>query len=65
MHVKGGVIDTFSLDDLNIVRRAQGMKGDGSALLRKWVQRGYCFFNSATQQYTKSQEFLDKHKKAA
>ena len=57
--------DTFTLDDLNIVRRAQGMKGDGSALLRKWVHRGYCFFNSATQQYTKSKEFLDKHKKVS
>ena len=53
--------DTFSLDDLNIVRRAQGMKGDGSALVRKWLQRGYCTFNIAEQQYTKSAQFLEKH----
>ena len=57
--------DTFTLDDLNTVRRAQGMKGDGKALLRKWVQRGYCTYDPASQQYTKSPEFLDKHKKVA
>ena len=57
--------DVFTLDDLNTVRRAQGMKGDGSALLRKWVQRGYCTFNPATQQYTKSPQFLAKHQKQA
>jgi hypothetical protein len=57
--------DTFTLDDLNTVRRAQGMKGDGSALLRKWVQRGYCTFDPSTQQYTKSPQFLAKHQKPA
>ncbi|MCR5242722.1 MAG: DUF3987 domain-containing protein [Prevotella sp.] len=57
--------DNFTLDDLNTVRRAQGMKGDGSAQLRKWVQRGYCTFNPATQQYTKSPQFLAKHQKPA
>ena len=57
--------DTFTLDDLNTVRRAQGMKGDGQAQLRKWLQRGYCTYNPATQQYTKSPQFLEKHKKAA
>ena len=55
--------DTFVLDDLNTVRRAQGMKGDGSALLRKWVQRGYCTYDAITQQYTKSPQFLAKHQK--
>ena len=54
--------DSFTLDDLNIVRRAQGMAGDGVAQLRKWVQRGYCTFNPTTQQYTKSPQFIDKHK---
>ena len=49
--------DVFTLDDLNTVRRAQGMKGDGTALARKWVQRGYCTYNPATQQ------FLAKHQK--
>jgi hypothetical protein len=53
--------DSFTLDDLNTVRRAQGMKGDGSAQLRKWVSRGYCTFNPQTQQYTKSPQFMDKH----
>ena len=57
--------DTFTLDDLNTVRRAQGMKDDGSAQLRKWLSRGYCTFNPATQQYTKSAQFLEKHQKAA
>lgn len=57
--------DTFTLDDLNTVRRAQGMKGDGSALLRKWAQRGYCTFDPSTQQYTKSPQFLAKHQKPA
>ena len=57
--------DNFTLDDLNTVRRAQGMKGDGSAQLRKWVQRGYCTFNVATQQYTKSPQFISKHPKQA
>jgi hypothetical protein len=57
--------DTFTLEDLNTVRRAQGMKGDGSALARKWVQRGYCTFNPATQLYTKSPQFLAKHKNSA
>ena len=57
--------DTFTLDDLNTVRRAQGMKGDGQAQLRKWLQRGYCTFNPATQQYTKSPQFLAKHQKQA
>ena len=57
--------DNFTLDDLNTVRRAQGMKGDGSAQLRKWVQRGYCTFNVATQQYTKSPQFISKHTKQA
>ena len=57
--------DTFTLDDLNTVRRAQGMKDDGSAQLRKWLSRGYCTFNPATQQYTKSPQFLEKHQKAA
>ena len=55
--------DVFTLDDLNTVRRAQGMKGDGSALARKWVQRGYCTYDPATQQYTKSPQFLAKHQK--
>jgi len=57
--------DTFTLDDLNTVRRAQGMKGDGSALLRKWVQRGYCTFDLQTHQYTKSPAFIAKHQKPA
>ena len=57
--------DTFTLDDLNIVRRAQGMKGDSRPLLRKWIQRGYCIYNSATKQYTKSPQFLEKHPKPA
>ena len=55
--------DVFTLDDLNTVRRAQGMKGDGTALARKWVQRGYCTYDPATQQYTKSPQFLAKHQK--
>ena len=53
--------DDFTLDDLNIVRRAQGMKGDGSAQLRKWVHRGYCTQNAATHRYTKSQQFIVRH----
>ena len=57
--------DTFTLDDLNTVRRAQGMKGDGQVQLRKWLSRGYCTFNPATQQYTKSPQFLAKHQKPA
>ena len=57
--------DTFTLEDLNTVRRAQGMKQDGSAQLRKWVQRGYCTFNPATQLYTKSPQFIAKHPKSA
>lgn len=55
--------DTFTLDDLNTVRRAQGMKGDGTALLRKWVQRGYCTLDAVTKQYTKSPQFIAKHQK--
>ena len=55
--------DTFTLDDLNTVRRAQGMKGDGSAQLRKWLSRGYCTFDSKSQQYTKSPAFIEKHQK--
>ena len=57
--------DNFTLDDLNTVRRAQGMKADGSAQLRKWIQRGYCIFDPATNQYTKSPQFLSKHQKQA
>ena len=57
--------DNFTLDDLNTVRRAQGMKADGSAQLRKWVQRGYCIFDPVTSQYTKSPQFLTKHQKLA
>ena len=57
--------DSFTLDDLNTVRRAQGMKGDGSAQLRKWVSRGYCTFDPQSQQYTKSPQFLEKHQKQA
>ena len=57
--------DTFTLDDLNTVRRAQGMKGDGSQQLRKWVSRGYCTFDVQSQQYTKSPQFIDKHPKKA
>ena len=53
------------VDDLNMVRRAQGMKGSGADLLRKWVTRGYCTFDAAKQQYTKSEEFIRKHAKAA
>ena len=53
--------DTFSLEDLNTVRRAQGMKGDGSVLARKWVSRGYCTFDAATQLFTKSEKFREKH----
>ena len=57
--------DSFTLDDLNIVRRAQGMSGDGAAQLRKWVSRGYCTFDPQTQQYTKSPQFIEKHPKVA
>ena len=57
--------DVFTLEDLNTVRRAQGMKGDGTAQLRKWVQRGYCTYDPVTQQYTKSPQFLAKHQKPA
>jgi hypothetical protein len=57
--------DTFTLEDLNAVRRAQGMKGDGSALLRKWVSRGYCTYDPVTKKYTKSAQFLAKHQKRA
>lgn len=57
--------DNFTLDDLNTVRRAQGMKADGSAQLRKWVQRGYCIFDPTTSQYTKSPQFLSMHQKKA
>ena len=55
--------DTFSLDDLNTVRRAQGMKGDATCLLRKWVQRGYCSYDAANNHYVKSPQFLAKHPK--
>ena len=57
--------DTFLLEDLSAVRRAQGMKGDGSTLLRKWVSRGYCTYDSVTKKYTKSPQFLAKHQKQA
>ena len=57
--------DTFTLEDLNIVRRAQGMNGDGKMQLRKWLSRGYCTFNPITQQYTKSEQFLSTHPKSA
>ena len=57
--------DTFTLDDLNAVRRAQGMKGDGAQQLRKWVSRGYCTYDPVTDTYTKSPQFLAKHPKAA
>lgn len=57
--------DSFTLDDLNTVRRAQGMKGDGAAQLRKWVSRGYCTFDVQSQQYTKSPQFIEKHPKQA
>ena len=57
--------DSFTLDDLNTVRRAQGMSGDGLPLVRKWLQRGYCTFDHVTQQYTKSQQFINKHPKGA
>jgi hypothetical protein len=53
--------ETFSLDDLNTIRRAQGMKGDGSALLRKWVSRGYCTYDAQSQLCTKSAQFRIKH----
>lgn len=56
--------DSFTLDDLNTVRRAQGMKGDGSAQLRKWISRGYCTFDPQNQLYTKSPQFVAKHPKA-
>ena len=55
--------DTFTLDDLNTVRRAQGMKGDATCLLRKWVQRGYCSYDAANNHYVKSPQFLAKHPK--
>lgn len=54
--------DTFTLDDLNIVRRAQGMKGDGTQQIRQWVCRGYCTFDPTTGLYTKSPQFLSTHK---
>lgn len=57
--------DSFTLDDLNTVRRAQGMKDDGSAQLRKWVSRGYCTFDIQSQKYIKSPQFMDKHPKQA
>ena len=57
--------DSFTLDDLNTVRRAQGMKGDGSAQLRKWVSRGYCTFDAQHKLYTKSTQFINKHPKQA
>ncbi len=57
--------DTFTLDDLNTVRRAQGMTGDGRALLCKWMQRGYCTYSSATQKYTKSPQFVETHQQKA
>lgn len=53
--------DTFTLDDLNIVRRAQGMNGDGTSQLRKWVQRGYCTHDLVAQNYAKSSQFLKRH----
>lgn len=53
--------DSFTLEDLNVVRRAQGMSGDGSGQLRKWEQRGYVTFNPKIQRYTKSAQFLAKH----
>ena len=55
--------NTFTLDDLNTVRRAQGMKGDATGLLRKWVQRGYCSYDAANNHYVKSPQFLAKHPK--
>ncbi len=53
--------DTFTLDDLNIVRRAQGISGNGNSQLRKWVSRGYCTLDTASQKYMKSPEFLSNH----
>jgi len=55
--------DTFTLEDLNIVRRAQGMTGNGSAQLRKWLSRGYCTCDPKTQRYTKSAQFISSHPK--
>ena len=53
----------FTLEDLNIVRRAQGMTGSNKDLLRKWIYRGYCTFDPVNQVYIKSKEYLDKHEK--
>ena len=55
--------DSFTLDDLNVVRRAQGLNGDGNLQLRKWVSRGYCTLDTASRKYTKSPQFLDSHPK--
>ena len=55
--------DTFTLDDLNVVRRAQGLGTDGRIQLRKWVSRGYCTLDTASQKYTKSPQFLNSHPK--
>ena len=33
--------------------------------MRKWVYLGYCTYDSVSQQYTKTQDYLDKHKKQA
>ena len=57
--------DTFTLDDLNTVRRAQGMKGDGAAQVRKWLSRGYCTYDPVAQKYTKSPQFIEKHQNPA
>ncbi|MCR5140476.1 MAG: DUF3987 domain-containing protein, partial [Bacteroidaceae bacterium] len=51
--------DTFTLDDLNTVRRARGMKGDGTPLLRKWLSRGYCTYDPVAQRYAKSPQFIE------
>ena len=55
--------NSFTLDDLNVVRRAQGLNGDGNLQLRKWVSRGYCTLDTASRKYTKSPQFLDSHPK--
>jgi len=52
--------DTFTYEDFQSMRRAQGREGDGRNTLNKWISRGYCSYDPYTQLYTKSASFLNR-----
>jgi hypothetical protein len=53
--------DEFSREQYYLMRQSQGKAGNGDSTLRTWMSRNYLYFDTATGNYCKTEEYKNKY----